>query len=189
MHPGKIVVGVDGSAPARQAIRWAVAQARATAGSLHLLHVWHEPLSWADHPTTDMPAMGPLMREPFDPELEQSGRAGAVHDKLAGLEAAAAGEVEQALLQAVGSVPADVRLTIDAVEGDARDVLVEASASADLLVVGSHRSRAIAATVLGSISHHCALHAHCPVVIIPADVELSANGALERPGGGADAPR
>jgi nucleotide-binding universal stress UspA family protein len=170
------VVGVDESAAAREAIRWGVAQARVSGAAVHLVHAWEEPLSWADQPYLEYPAMGPLLREPFDPEQEEPGRAAMVHQKLAGLRAAAQQEAEQALREAIGALPTDPAVQVEAVQGDARHVLVDATATAELLVVGSHRSSGVAAAVLGSISHHCALHAHCPVVIVPAGVQISAEG-------------
>ena len=100
------------------------------------------------------------------------------------MRAAAEHRIEQALGHAVGGVPADPAPQIEAVEGDTGEVLVAASATAQLLVVGSHRTSGVAAAVLGSVSHHCALHAHCPVVIIPAGVEISPDGQL----GSAGAP-
>ncbi|XP_074578280.1 universal stress protein PHOS34-like [Curcuma longa] len=53
-------------------------------------------------------------------------------------------------------------------EGDARYVLCEAVEKyhAEMLVVGSHGYGAIKRAVLGSVSDHCAHHAHCTVMIV-----------------------
>ena len=51
-------------------------------------------------------------------------------------------------------------------EGPAGDVLVEAAKDASLLVVGTRGHGAVASTLLGSTSTHCARHAACPVVIV-----------------------
>ncbi|KAJ4727675.1 Universal stress protein A [Melia azedarach] len=57
---------------------------------------------------------------------------------------------------------------VEAVEGDARNVLCEAVEKhhASILVVGSHGYGAIKRAVLGSVSDYCAHHAHCTVMIV-----------------------
>jgi len=52
------------------------------------------------------------------------------------------------------------------VEGHPAEVLVEASSHADLLVVASRGHGQFGGMLLGSVSQHCATHAHCPVVIV-----------------------
>jgi nucleotide-binding universal stress UspA family protein len=47
--------------------------------------------------------------------------------------------------------------------------LIEASAGADLLVVGSRGLGAMKEIMLGSVSNECVHHALCPVVLIRAD--------------------
>jgi nucleotide-binding universal stress UspA family protein len=45
-------------------------------------------------------------------------------------------------------------------------VLVERAQGADMLVVGSRGLGDVSQMLLGSVSHHCAVHAPCPLVII-----------------------
>lgn len=71
-----------------------------------------------------------------------------------------------ATVEAVPHTAVDV--TIEVREGLASDVLVAAAEHADLLVVGSLGMQAGRRVVLGSVSARCALHAGCPVVIVPA---------------------
>lgn len=52
------------------------------------------------------------------------------------------------------------------VHGHPADVLVHHSADADLLVLGSHGRNPLSGLLLGSVSDHCAQHAHCPVMIV-----------------------
>ena len=51
-------------------------------------------------------------------------------------------------------------------DGPAAEFLIEASKGADLLVVGSRGLGGFSGLLLGSVSRHCSLHAHCPVVIV-----------------------
>ncbi len=52
------------------------------------------------------------------------------------------------------------------VEGAPAKVLIDHSADADLLVVGSRGHGGFAGMVLGSVSQHLAAHANCPIVIV-----------------------
>jgi nucleotide-binding universal stress UspA family protein len=52
------------------------------------------------------------------------------------------------------------------VEGNAAQVLLDASDGADLLVVGSRGHGGFTEALLGSVSQHCVHHARCPVVVI-----------------------
>ena len=59
-----------------------------------------------------------------------------------------------------------VELHTRVAEGPAVEVLLEASSDAELLVVGSRGLGGFKELLLGSDSHQCAQHAHCPVVIV-----------------------
>ncbi|MBO1334419.1 universal stress protein [Streptomyces sp. VRA16 Mangrove soil] len=54
-------------------------------------------------------------------------------------------------------------------EGRARDVLVEASALSDLLVVGARRRRTGVGLQLGPVGHAVLHHSACPVAVVPHD--------------------
>ncbi len=58
----------------------------------------------------------------------------------------------------------DLATVVDSAPGPG---LVEASRSADLLVVGSRGRSAVAEALLGSVASYCVKHAHVPVVVVP----------------------
>ncbi|MEO3876010.1 universal stress protein [Nonomuraea sp. B12E4] len=60
----------------------------------------------------------------------------------------------------------DVSVVEDVIHGHPAEVLRQASAGADLLVVGSHGHGVLAGTVLGSVSHALLHHAACPLAVV-----------------------
>jgi nucleotide-binding universal stress UspA family protein len=165
---GVVVVGVDGSAGARDALRWAVAEARFRQTRLRVVHAW----------TFGYPgAIGGAYGYPY---------VGGAIDTLPGegfndLQQAAADLVDQAVTDVVAGVEG-LEIEREAVEGGAAQVLVNAVSESDLLVVGSRGHGGVAGLMLGSVSQQCAHHASCPVVIVPP-------ARHRRVGGGGSAPR
>ena len=140
---GRIVVGVDGSAHARQALRFALAEAALRDARVDVVGSWEVP-PLAATGVGMIPAFDLLRTELADSASEVLSR------ELAEVADAAAGvEVEQHLAQ-----------------GDAAGVLVEAAAGAELLVVGSRGRGGVTGTVLGSVSRACLHHAPCPVAVV-----------------------
>jgi nucleotide-binding universal stress UspA family protein len=168
----KIVVGVDGSARCREAVRWAVQQGRGTNAVVQLVHAWHLPADDAVSTRERLPAA--VKRTPeaatalglvYDEELQAAReREQAVRDQAEHKSVWLLGRIRDA---AIADARDRERVRIVALEGDARRTLVRESADADLLVVGSHRAAPVSATVLGSVSLYCTLHARCPVVVLP----------------------
>jgi nucleotide-binding universal stress UspA family protein len=140
-QPGqrRIVVGVDRSAEAVAALRWAVAEARLRDATVHVVHAW-EPVAYrAPYAVThDWPT-----------HEEQRLRAG---DQLSAIMRAAFGS----------GVPAGV--TRELAEGSPERVLVARSGDADLLVLGT--AAAQPPMPLGPVVRACTRGARCPLVII-----------------------
>ncbi|MFF9077112.1 universal stress protein [Streptomyces sp. NPDC014872] len=69
-----------------------------------------------------------------------------------------------AVLDATGSGPVVSR---QVVQGPAHQVLIEAAAGAELLVVGVHRSDGRPRPHLGPVNHAVLHYASCPVAVVP----------------------
>jgi nucleotide-binding universal stress UspA family protein len=141
--PGRrIVVGVDGSGPSRQALRWAMRQAERTGSSVQAVIAWHFPAAAVGYGWAPV-----LPAEAMDwQEMAAKQLSGAIAD-----------EVDPA-----SRVQVDMRV----VEGNAAQVLLELAEGAELLVVGSRGHGGFAEALLGSVGQHCVHHARCPVVVI-----------------------
>ncbi|MDL5350572.1 universal stress protein [Microbacterium sp. zg-YB36] len=139
-QPG-ILVGVDGSEPSHAALSYAADLARKLGLPLHVLAVWDNPsLLWGD-PYTYF----------GEPEVDFEANA----KQLVNAEIARVFPDE---------VPDWV--TAAAWPGSAARTLIDASADAEMLVVGSRGHGGFAGLLLGSVSSACASHAHCPVVVV-----------------------
>ncbi len=142
IEPGTILVGVDGSPASCLALDWALDEARAEDRSITLVH--------AVHPGT------PVWQEPQAPD------AATAHELS--LMTKGAEVLEQVRRTAR---PADASVVVhDLVRvGDPREVLLELSSTADMLVVGSRGRGSIRSLLLGSTSVALVRHASCPVVV------------------------
>jgi nucleotide-binding universal stress UspA family protein len=144
-----IIVGVDGSANARYALKWAITEAAVRHAPLTVVTVNEVAASfWTHLPVT----------VPFDTDLLKRARR------------AATDLVDKAVSESGESGP--VSVTVQAVNGFAADELIGASRDADLVVVGARggaQSGGLAYhTPLGSVSNKVLHHSHCPVVVVPA---------------------
>lgn len=141
--PG-IIVGVDGSEGAHQALKWAMGEAAVRHIPLTVVTVHEVPVSgWTGNP---------IILAPDQPAVEHA-------------QHAAEEEVAKVAAGLSESEPAVV--TVRAVNGFPAQELIEASRGADLLVVGSRGLGGFARLVMGSISDKVVRHAHCPVVVVP----------------------
>jgi nucleotide-binding universal stress UspA family protein len=143
-RPGVILVGIDGSPSARRALVWALEEGAVRGAVVEVLHAWQTPLMVLP---VGMPVIAP----------------GAEDQAIEAKEL-----VEREIEQALSATTARPEVRCVAVEGGACSTLVDHAKGADLLVVGSHGSGALAELFLGSVSLHCVRHAGVPVVVVPS---------------------
>jgi nucleotide-binding universal stress UspA family protein len=121
---GRVVAGVDGSAPGFAAVRFAADMAALAHAKLHLVTAYR----------------GPGHR--------------AAWEQLVAAEAAVQREYP------------DLPVLLEAVEGDPADVLADAGAQADLVVVGRHELPGDAEATRPDVTRGVLLHAPCPVAVV-----------------------
>jgi len=136
----RVVVGVDGSDGSKQALRWAAYVAASAGADIEAVTAWDFPLGYG---------WGTV---PQDWSLAQ--------------------DAEDNLRATVDSVlgvdrSTDVRLAV--LEGNAARILLEQSAGAFMLVVGSRGHGGFTGLLLGSVSASVAEHARCPVLVVHGD--------------------
>jgi len=141
----RIVVGYDGSVPSAAAVNWAAAEAVRRQAALFVLSCYSSPVGvdWI------------------------SGAAAAVTYDI--------GEIERVTLGSADAMAAEIRrrhpeLRCEgrAVFGAPRDVLVDESAGADLMVVGKTGGGAVKALFMGSVANAVVRRSSCPTVVVPA---------------------
>jgi len=144
----QILVPVDGSPTAEQALREAIALARRSGARLRLLHVVDE-LAYVNGFESAMNYLNeivPLMREAGEKLLAR----GCAQARAQGVEADSV-LVEQGPGAVCDHVAAQARLC-----------------KADLLVVGSHGRRGVGRLLLGSDAEQIVRHAPVPVLVVRA---------------------
>ncbi|WP_433824498.1 universal stress protein [Actinoplanes sp. CA-015351] len=136
-----IVVGVDGSPGSRKALNWAASEAAAHRTELIVINVWEHTL---------LPPAGSVsVSERFVPDESQR-----TTDELLQVIKDELGDQPPVLVQPV------VR------QGSPAKVLIEESATAELLVVGQRGHGGFAGLVLGSVSQHVSAYAKCTVTVV-----------------------
>jgi nucleotide-binding universal stress UspA family protein len=144
---GRIVVAVDGSEHSRAALLFAVEEARLRAAMLVAVHAW----TYVPPPPLGSPD---LLAVPV----------GDIAGELELVRAAA----ERIFEEELADVPAGVEVERRLVEGDPGEGIIEESADADLVVIGSRGHGGLKTVFLGSVSNHVIQHATCPVVVVRA---------------------
>ncbi|WP_030591043.1 universal stress protein [Streptomyces anulatus] len=143
---GPVVLGVDGSAAGEPAVDFAFATAERRKAPLVALHAW---TTW----NAPLPA-------PQDASAPYANPPGALAE-----------EEETLLSEALAGYRArypDVVVERRVVHGRTREALIDASRSAQLMVVGARGRGGFAGLLLGSVSQAVLHHAHCPVAVVRA---------------------
>ena len=81
----------------------------------------------------------------------------------------AARERQLGLADRIRSAHPEVQVEIELANASIHRALEERSQGADLLVIGSHRTRPIRSVLAGSVPYLIAAQSHCPTVIVPDD--------------------
>jgi nucleotide-binding universal stress UspA family protein len=141
-HQPRIVVGVDGSEGSELALEWAARIAPVNGAYIEAVTAWQYPAAFGW-------AIPPSDWNP-------------------------AGDADKTLVATVDRVfgaqrPADLVLTVR--EGYPAQVLLDASAGAVMLIVGSRGHGGFAGLLLGSVSANVAEHANCPVLVVHPTVD------------------
>jgi nucleotide-binding universal stress UspA family protein len=141
-----IIVGIDGSDHSRHALDWAIREAAVRHAPLTVLTVQQPLIGYWGNPVL----------YPDDEGLAEKAR------KMAQ-------EETDSVLGKFGAECRPSSVTVQAVAGLPAEALLEAAADADLLVVGSRGAGGFKRLLMGSVSLQVTHHAHCPVVVIPAE--------------------
>jgi nucleotide-binding universal stress UspA family protein len=137
----RIVVGLDASATAAEALRWALDEARAHQANIEIVSAWTLPI---------------LSGQAF----------AAAASVAAALEDEARRTIDRAV-EAADTSGLSAPLIRTVVNGGAAAAILEVAASADLIVVGSRGLGGLKGVLLGSVSRQVAQHAQCPVLVVP----------------------
>ncbi|HEY3485779.1 MAG TPA: universal stress protein [Ilumatobacteraceae bacterium] len=141
------IVGVDGSQGSRHALEWTVAQAAGRDVNVDAVSAWSVPLTGAE---IGMPGV----LTDWD-EVRTS-----VAERL------------DKVLSELERDGVDVRPVV--IQGGAVSALLDESAKAQLLVLGSRGLNAMKRLTLGSVSRHLATHARVPTVVVPGEAPTNA---------------
>lgn len=143
-HDGSVVVGVDGSPTSEAALAHAFEEASFAHAPLVALHTWHDG---------DSEGLFSEARMYFEWEPVEKAERRLLAERLAGW---------------TEKYP-DVRVDRVVARDKPRHNLLEWSERARLVVVGSRGRGGFSGLVLGSTSQAVLHHAHCPVMVVPAN--------------------
>lgn len=146
----RLVAGLDGSSADRTTLAYALAAAARRGAELTVVTVLPTGLAWT------------AATYALDVPTERAER-----EEIEARIARLVDEVRDATPPPGGAAADAVPVHVRVPSGRPAQVLVEASAGADLLVVGRRRRSPVRRTLLGSVALRCISHAACPVVVVP----------------------
>jgi nucleotide-binding universal stress UspA family protein len=138
-----IVVGVDGSGCAHDALVRAATEAALRGARLRVVCAWEIPST--------------IYSDGFAPSLDEE-----IFDSFRTSAERLVGEALSEVERLQPSVPCESVVR----EGQAADVLLEEAKSASLVVVGNRGRGGFKSLLLGSVSQQIVHHAHCPVLVV-----------------------
>ena len=135
---GRIIVGVDGSDPSKEALRWAAKISSATGAPITAVMTW---------------TVSPVFGDTYFPEnWDPKGDAAKV--------------LTDTVDAAFDGIDRPANLDMVVAQGQASKVLLEEGADAEMIIVGSRGHGGFTGLLLGSVSSSVAAHATCPVLVV-----------------------
>lgn len=143
--PG-IVVGIDGSEHSRRALEWAAREAAVRHAPLMVITV-HQAVAGYWGGRVPFPGDPDLAKQALDAAKEETDR----------------------VLKGAPDASRPPSVTVNVVTGLPAEELLTAASGADMIVVGSRGAGGFKRLLMGSVCTQVTHHAHCPVVVIPAE--------------------
>ena len=161
----RIVVGVDGSAHSRRALKRAIEEAALRGGTVDAIYVFpppHRPLS---NSLIGLPYGAGSAARPVSPDAPAHHPPSPMEEAVARSER----EMEQFVASVVDGSTGPVPRVVAVADAHPAGVLIDESRNADLLVIGTRGLGGFVGMLLGSVAQHCIQHARCPMLILPPE--------------------
>jgi nucleotide-binding universal stress UspA family protein len=154
MSQRPIVVGVDDSPHTQAAVHWALTEARTRTAPVRLVTAYR-------------------FAPPYQGDAMYTGL---TESSVRDIKRAADEVIARAVNDATEFSP-DVKVSCEVIDGSATQVLIDESAHAGTIVLGSRHLKALGSALLGSVGASVAARAKCPVVVMRGPAGLIAERA------------
>ena len=142
-----IIVGVEGSGGAKQALRWAINEAKLRDAKIEVVTAYTSTFVSTASDVNYTPVETINLQEQIQ-EMQK--------------------EVVDSVLDSLDSKSDIPEIECKLIKGRPANALISAAESVDMLVVGSRGRGGFKGLLLGSVSHQIVQHSKCPVVIVPS---------------------